>query len=111
MGNFSTDAAASTGTNLDSESLKQVEEKLHVKPNIGMHLKCNVPGKSDPIRGVLKWFGHITNLPKRSNVVVAGVELEKEEDLGTNGTFLGKRYFEAAPRRGYFVPIKNCHPI
>eukprot|EP00112_Aurelia_sp_Birch-Aquarium-sp1_P017416 Seg4035.2 transcript_id=Seg4035.2/GoldUCD/mRNA.D3Y31 product="Carboxypeptidase D" protein_id=Seg4035.2/GoldUCD/D3Y31 len=107
----SSDAAASTGTNLDSESLKQVEEKLHVKPNIGMHLKCNVPGKSDPIRGILKWFGHITNLPKRSNVVVAGVELEKEEDLGTNGTFLGKRYFEAAPRRGYFVPIKNCHPI
>ena len=99
------------GSNLDSESIKQIEEKLHIKPNIGMHLKCNVPGKSDPIRGVLKWYGHITNLPRRSNVVVAGVELDKEEDLGTNGTFLGKRYFEAAPKRGYFVPIKNCHPI
>lgn len=107
----STSVSPTEGSNLDSDSIKQIEEKFHIKPNVGMHLKCNVPGKSDPIRGVLKWYGHITNLPRRSNVVVAGVELDKEEDLGTNGTFLGKRYFEAAPKRGYFVPIKNCHPI
>eukprot|EP00794_Sanderia_malayensis_P008135 gene8135-9005_t len=104
-------ATTEEGTNLDSESIKKVEEKLHVKPAIGMHLKCNVPGKNEPIKGLLKWYGHITNLPKRSSVVVAGVELSNDADLGTDGTFLGKRYFEAAPKRGYFVPIKNCHAI
>ena len=95
----------------DSETVKQVEERFHVKPSIGMHLKCKIPGKSDNLKGVLKWFGRISNLPKRSNVIVAGVELEKDEELGTNGTFLGKRYFVAPSKRGYFVPIKNCQPI
>ena len=91
--------------------MRSVEEKFHVKPSIGMHVKCKIPGKQEPMKGTLQFLGHINNLPKKSNVIVAGLELEKREELGTDGTFLGKRYFKSAPKRGYFVPVKNCTPI
>ena len=60
------------------------------------------------MRGTLQYLGHIDNLPKRSNIVVAGLQLEAKEELATDGSFLGKRYFTAPTKQGYFVPFKNC---
>lgn len=112
-----TPAAASTSPSLSSDNTitddvsKAVEEKFKAKPSIGMSIKCKIPGKSEPLGGVLKYLGHISNLPKKSNVIVAGLELNQEENLGTDGSFLGKRYFTVPAKRGYFVPVKNCQPI
>ena len=96
---------------IDDAVSKFVEERFHVKPNFGMHIRCKVPGKSERLKGTLEFLGHITNLPKRNNVIVAGLQLDVDEDLGTDGTFLGRRYFTAPPKRGYFVPFKNCIPV
>ena len=85
--------------------------KYSVQPRPDMRVRCKVPGKESPMKGSLKYLGRISNLPKRSNVVVAGIQLEREEDLGTDGTFLGKRYFTAPNKHGYFVPMKNCTPM
>ncbi|XP_065657239.1 carboxypeptidase D [Hydra vulgaris] len=96
----------------DNENvLKAVESMFHIKPSIGMHVRCKITGKSEPIKGTLKYMGHIKNLPKKSNIIVAGIELDHEEDLGTDGTFLGKRYFISPSKKGYFVPMKNCSPV
>ena len=93
---------------IDQGLVRAVNDKFHFKPFIGMPLQCNVSGKSTQMRGTLQYLGHIQNLPKRSNIVVAGLELEQTEDLATDGSFLGKRYFTAPAKRGYFVPFKNC---
>ena len=95
----------------DENVLKAVETMFHIKPAIGMHVRCKITGKSEPIKGTLKYMGHIRNLPKKSNIIVAGIELDHEEDLGTDGTFLGKRYFLSPTKKGYFVPVKNCSPV
>lgn len=101
----------STENFAESAVAKDFISKFNVSPKSGMHMKCKIPGKNTLMKGSLKYIGHISNLPKRSNVIVAGLELEHEEDLGTDGSFLGKRYFEAPPKRGYFVPVKNCSPF
>ena len=99
----------STSTEKIDESVaKVVKEHFHMKPNVGMHIQCKVPGKPERMKGTLQFLGHIPNLPRRTNVIVAGIQLEADEDLATDGTFLGKRYFSTAPKRGYFVPYKNC---
>ncbi|XP_057299684.1 carboxypeptidase D-like [Hydractinia symbiolongicarpus] len=107
----STESAKENSTEIDSDVIAAAEEKLHVKPTIGMHLRCKIPGKDTLMKGTLKYLGHISNLPKRSNVIVAGMELDHPEELGTDGSFLGKRYFISSPKTGYFVPVKNCSPI
>lgn len=96
---------------IDDAVATSVQERIHLKPTFGMHIRCKIPGKSDKLKGTLEFLGHIKNLPKRSSVVVAGLQLDTEEDLGTDGTFLGKRYFVAPAKRGYFVPFKNCVPV
>lgn len=96
---------------IDAAVVRSVEDKYHIKPNFGMHIKCKVPGKSEKLKGTLEYLGHIHNLPKKSNVIVAGLQLDSDEDLGTDGTFLGNRYFTTKQKRGYFVPFKNCIPI
>ena len=126
--NSSTDASAKKSEKPDSPSsttssteektefvepaiAKDFVSKYSVQPRADMKVKCKVPGKESALKGTLKYLGRISNLPKRSNVVVAGIQLEHEEDLGTDGTFLGKRYFTTPNKRGYFVPMKNCTPM
>jgi len=115
-------SSESSGSNSHSEQSNDAEfvdpaiakdfiAKYSVDPKPNMRVRCKVPGKESPMKGSLKYLGRISNLPKRSNVVVAGLQLEHEEDLGTDGTFLGKRYFTAPNKRGYFVPMKNCTPM
>ena len=93
---------------IDDAIVRAVFDRFHFKPFIGMPMHCKVAGKSDLLSGTLQFLGHVGNLPKRSNVVIAGIELETEDDLGSDGTFMRKRYFAAPPKRGYFVRFKNC---
>jgi len=96
---------------VDPAIAKDFISKYSVDPKPNMRVRCKVPGKESLMKGSLKYLGRISNLPKRSNVVVAGIQLDHEEDLGTDGTFLGKRYFTAQNKHGYFVPMKNCTPM
>jgi len=107
----STKKSEDTSDFVDPAIAKDFIAKYSVQPRPDMRVRCKVPGKESPMKGSLKYLGRISNLPKRSNVVVAGIQLEHEEDLGTDGTFLGKRYFTAPNKHGYFVPMKNCTPM
>ena len=52
-----------------------------------------------PIFGVLRWIG---NLPGKSQTA-AGIELDDEFSLGTDGTYGTQRLFQCAARRAMFV--------
>nr|CAG4644669.1 EOG090X03LH [Leptodora kindtii] len=62
-----------------------------------------VTSSQDPLYGVVRWLGK----PSGSQVLV-GIELEEEIEEGTEGTFSGHRYFTCPPRKGVFVPHRNC---
>ena len=97
-----------TKKSIEPAILKLAEHQSHIIPSIGMHLRCTIPRKSVPLNGTLKFLGHIPNLPKRNNLLVAGLEVESTEDLATDGTFFGKRYFTTPPKKAYFLPFKSC---
>ena len=63
------------------------------------------------MKGVLKWVGYLPTLVKTKNNIIAGIELAKEDKLGTDGSFMGNRYFTAAPKHGYFVRYKDCKKV
>lgn len=106
---FMATLAGKSDNKIDEILVRAVQNRFHYKPVIGMTIRCKVAGKKDRLKGFLRYLGHIENLPiKKKNLVVAGVELDHDEDLGTDGTFLGKRYFSTPSKRGYFVPVKNC---
>ena len=78
---------------------------------IGTKLNCHVRGKTGNLEGVLKWIGYLPTLPKTKDNIVAGIELVKKNKLGTDGSFMGKKYFTAAPKHGYFVRYKDCKKV
>ena len=78
---------------------------------IGKRVVCHVRGKAGILKGVLKWIGYLPTLPKNKDNIVAGIRLYKQDKLGTDGSFMGKRYFTAAPKHGYFVRYKDCKEI
>lgn len=96
------------GKHIDAGIVRAVIDRFHFLPYIGMNMKCRVSGKRRIVRGTLQFLGHLHKLPKRNNVVIAGLRLENDENLATDGTFLGKRYFVAPKKRGYFVRFKDC---
>ena len=75
---------------------------------IGSKVVCHVRGKSESLKGILKWLGHLPTLPKSRENVVAGIAITTPDKLGTDGTFMGKKYFQASPKHGYFVKYKDC---
>ena len=90
-----------------ASSLKEVDRNSA----IGTKVVCHVRGKAGSLKGVLKWVGYLPTLPKTKDNIVAGIELTKRDKLGTDGSFMGKRYFVAAPKHGYFVRYKDCKKI
>ncbi|XP_078087143.1 ubiquitin carboxyl-terminal hydrolase CYLD isoform X2 [Mustelus asterias] len=55
--------------------------------------------------GVIQWMGHVPGMKGK----IAGVELD--EDKGqSDGTWMGHRYFQCAPKRGIFVRMASCQP-
>lgn len=98
----------------NSEGGKQDEPSASKKQNdsaIGAKVVCHIRGKTTSLKGVLKWVGYLPTLPKTNTNIVAGIELIKEDKLGTDGSFMGKRYFTASPKRGYFVRYKDCKKV
>lgn len=103
-----------TGRDMSSNKLikpaimKYAIDQFKMRPSIGMKLRCQIPRKTVPLNGTLQFLGHIPNLPKRSDLLVAGLKVETPEDLATDGTFFGKRYFTTPPKQAYFLPFKSC---
>jgi hypothetical protein len=90
---------------------KQTAVLPHKNSEIGSNVICHVRGKAGSLKGVLKWIGHLPTLSKKKENIVAGIELVKEDKLGTDGSFMGKRYFTATPKHGYFVRYKDCRKV
>ncbi|XP_078542763.1 ubiquitin carboxyl-terminal hydrolase CYLD-like isoform X2 [Lissotriton helveticus] len=61
--------------------------------------------KKEPVSGIIRWTGHLPNLPD----LMAGVELDEEKGF-TDGTWQGKQYFSCPPKRGLFVKLQACQP-
>lgn len=62
----------------------------------------------EPLYGVVRWMG----AEAATHYILVGVELDEEHDrlplTLTDGTYNGDRYFQCAPGRGLFVPLKQC---
>lgn len=79
---------------------------------MGKTISCKIAGKSENVEGTLKWIGKIKKLSKNPNQappLIVGIELFKDENLATDGSFLGVKYFKTSPKRAYFVPAKLCN--
>lgn len=70
----------------------------------GLELGSMVEVNDPPLYGVIRWIGRINGVPN----TVAGVELEQELPAGTDGSYLGERYFHCPPNKGLFVKLRNC---
>ena len=102
----------SKGPDHIEDSIKRyIESEYHVTPRMGMKLSCMVPNRSDPLTGKVKFLGNVSNLPNRSHLLVAGLEIEQPEDLATDGIFFGRRYFQTLPKRAYFLPFSTCKAV
>ena len=78
---------------------------------IGSNVACRLAGKKILVTGNLRWVGHLPQLPVDDAHLIAGVELLADNKLGTNGTYRGVRYFNSAPKRGYFFRLKDCKAV
>lgn len=74
----------------------EVQRRLEV----GSMVEVNDP----PLFGVIRWIGRINGLQER----VAGIELEQELSAGTDGSYLGERYFHCPSNKALFVKLRKC---
>ncbi|MGH0148126.1 UNVERIFIED_CONTAM: hypothetical protein FKN15_071011 [Acipenser sinensis] len=70
----------------------------------GLEVNSMVQVNDPPLYGVIRWIGKITGYPDP----IAGLELDDFLPAGTDGTYLGERYFHCTPNKGLFVKLKNC---
>lgn len=70
----------------------------------GLELGSMVEVNDPPLYGVIRWIGRINGVPE----TVAGIELEQELSAGTDGSYLGERYFHCPPNKGLFVKLRKC---
>ena len=78
---------------------------------IGSNVACRLVGKKGLKSGNLRWVGHLPHLPVDDAHLIAGVELSTIDKLGTDGTYRGVKYFQSAPKRGYFFRLKDCKAL
>ncbi|CAL8241410.1 unnamed protein product [Merluccius merluccius] len=76
------------------------ETGLDVELEVGSMVEVNDP----PLFGVIRWIGRIRGVPQ----TVAGIELDQELAAGTDGSYLGNRYFRCPANKGLFVKRRNC---
>ncbi|XP_019860461.1 PREDICTED: ubiquitin carboxyl-terminal hydrolase CYLD-like [Amphimedon queenslandica] len=82
------------------QALPQSPANPHSQFTLGSMVCIDVQ-KGDPLYGVVKWVGTLTDYPE----TIAGVELEKTINGGTDGTYYGTRFFTCPPGKGYFCPV------
>ncbi|XP_054164962.1 ubiquitin carboxyl-terminal hydrolase CYLD-like [Oppia nitens] len=78
---------------------------------IGSVVEISIDGI--PRFGVVQWIGLLSLSSGDENYdsgdcLMAGIELEDELPGLSDGTYNGRRYFECAPRKGYFVKLNQC---
>ncbi|MBN3276532.1 CYLD hydrolase, partial [Polyodon spathula] len=71
---------------------------------LGLEVNSMVQVNDPPLYGVIRWIGKIAGFPDP----IAGLELDDFLPAGTDGTYLGERYFHCTPNKGLFVKLKNC---
>lgn len=76
------------------------QEPGHRRLELGSMVEVNDP----PLYGVIRWIGRINGVME----TVAGIELEQELSAGTDGSYLGERYFHCPPNKGLFVKLRKC---
>ncbi|XP_043952890.1 ubiquitin carboxyl-terminal hydrolase CYLD [Gambusia affinis] len=94
----------------EEENEEEVEEeegaddyggtRLETELEVGSMVEVNDP----PLFGVIRWIGHLGALKE----LVAGIELEQELSVGTDGSYLGERHFRCPANKGLFVKLRNC---
>lgn len=90
---------------------KQAATDKRFSKLIGSTVACRMAGKKILVTGNLRWVGHLPQLPVDNAHLIAGVELSADNKLGTDGTYRGVRYFNSAPKRGYFFRLKDCKAV
>ncbi|XP_068028414.1 ubiquitin carboxyl-terminal hydrolase CYLD-like isoform X2 [Anomalospiza imberbis] len=61
--------------------------------------------KGNQVSGIIRWLGFLPQIKDK----MAGVELDEDKGV-TAGEWLGKSYFQCAPKRGLFVRLNSCQP-
>lgn len=80
----------------------------HYLKFLGAKVSCKISKQKPSKKGVLRWVGYLSNFPHK---IIAGVELDDFDRLGTNGSYQAKRYFITKPGYGYFFQLKQCRKI
>ncbi|KAJ0055971.1 hypothetical protein NL108_017054, partial [Boleophthalmus pectinirostris] len=85
--------------------VEHTQEKVQrSRVELGLELGSMVEVNNPPLYGVIRWIGHIRGIRDS----VAGIELEQELSAGTDGSYLGERYFQCAPNKALFVKLRKC---
>ncbi|XP_076144447.1 ubiquitin carboxyl-terminal hydrolase CYLD-like [Alosa pseudoharengus] len=79
-------------------------EEADTGPGLGLELGSMVEVNEPAQYGVIRWIGRIRGISQ----LVAGVELDQEITAGTDGSYLGDRYFRCPPNKGLFVKLRSC---
>ncbi|KAJ0006191.1 hypothetical protein NQD34_013464 [Periophthalmus magnuspinnatus] len=87
------------GDNVEDHTQEKVQ-RSKVELGLGSMVEVNDPAQY----GVIRWIGRI----RGTRETVAGIELEQELSAGTDGSYLGERYFHCAPNKALFVKLRKC---
>ncbi|KAL2079128.1 hypothetical protein ACEWY4_024872 [Coilia grayii] len=88
----------------DMEAESDVGVGPGVRLGAGLEVGSMVEVNEPPQYGVIRWIGRISSIPE----LVAGVELDQEITAGTDGSYLGERYFRCPSNKGLFVKLRSC---
>lgn len=98
--------SATLTSHADAGGTAKVDKKY--EKILGAKVACRLMGKKSFKMGELKWVGNLPSLPRDAAHLIAGVELSRDDKMGTDGTYRGVRYFKSTPKRGYFFRLADC---
>lgn len=100
------------GTSTSWSSLNRTQHLLNGNLNyndIEIGSVVEVMIYSTPKFGIVKWIGTFDDSDRYDeNKLIAGIEMEEECVNCSDGVWNGVRYFDCAPRRGFFVKLSQC---